>query len=279
LVSEDEEAAMAIFNPAPIPRPIRAVSARGGDGQTATAAAQYSVVPKHGVADSRPVQGRYLVAAYALIAVGAIGGWLIYEYRDPVPPVVVSGLGVFAAFYVVAQGLERVLEPFQDRSGAILGGVKTPKLDICAGENQAGQAAHEDSENVWRKSELKTRRAHAITTALCGASRSPQPTVPSESQVADAARVAAETQAAVQQYRRNSTAFMWGLSSAMAILVSAAVGLALMHSVGVQDAPVLLDIIITGIIIGSGSKPLHDLISSIQVSKDSKKDPDQVTSS
>lgn len=271
---------MAIFNPKPIPRPIRAVSTRSGDGQTAVDT-QYSVVPKHGVADSRPVQGRYLVAAYGLIVVGAIGGWLIYEYRDPVPPVVVSGLGVFAAFYVVAQGLERVLEPFQDRSGAILGGVKAPKLDICSGENRAGQADHEPGhfENVWRKSELKTRRAHAITTALCCASRSPQPTVPSESQVADAARVAAETQAAVQQYRRNSTAFMWGLSSALAILVSAAVGLALMHSVGVQDAPVLLDIIVTGIIIGSGSKPLHDLISSIQVSKDSKKDPDQVTSS
>jgi hypothetical protein len=35
----------------------------------------------------------------------------------------------------------------------------------------------------------------------------------------------------------------------------------------------MLDILVTGLAIGGGTKPLHDLIGNLQASKDSKKDP------
>ncbi|HYJ70745.1 MAG TPA: hypothetical protein VEX15_24075 [Nocardioidaceae bacterium] len=256
---------MAMFNP-PAPQ-VLVTSSVQSDG---AAADQVANAPKKGVAESRPAQVRYLLGAYVLIVAGISIGWIIYVVRDPAAPVAVAGVGVFAGFYVVAQGLERLLDPFQNWTGAVFKGVDAPKEDVCTGQTPitGGALEGEHLERVRRKSVLKTRRAQAIKTAIGGSD-----------EAAGAALVAAEMQASVQQYRRNSAVLMWGLSSSLAIIISASVGLALLHSVGVQDAPMMLDIVVTGITIGSGTKPLHDLISSLQVAKDSKKDPDEVSSS
>jgi hypothetical protein len=77
----------------------------------------------------------------------------------------------------------------------------------------------------------------------------------------------------VEQDRRNSAVLVWGIATFLGMVVSGWAGLALLNSVGVRSAPRVLDIVVTGLAIGGGSKPLHDLISSLQASKDAKNDP------
>lgn len=73
-----------------------------------------------------------------------------------------------------------------------------------------------------------------------------------------------------------TTVLVWGIASFLGIVLSGWLGLALLRSVGVPSTPRVLDIIVTGLAIGGGSKPLHDLISNLQASKDEKKDPTEV---
>jgi len=49
-------------------------------------------------------------------------------------------------------------------------------------------------------------------------------------------------------------------------------GLELLKSVGVASAPVWLEILVTGLAVGGGTKPLHDLIKQLQA-KNKAEDP------
>jgi hypothetical protein len=55
---------------------------------------------------------------------------------------------------------------------------------------------------------------------------------------------------------------------------SAATGIYLLHIVVASPvSPQALDIVTTGLVIGGGTKPLHDLISRIEAAKDKGQDP------
>ena len=225
---------------------------------------------RRAVAETPRAQWRYIVVAYLVVLMGTGGGWLINSLTHPSASKVVQGISVFAPLYVVAQALERLLEPWSNWTGTVLGGVKAPTDDAIA-EGDAKQAP----KTVWGKARLKTRRAQAIKAALdagsTSATRSRQ-----DGGTDGHAENAAATQAAVEQCRLNSAVLLWGIASGLAILVAASVGLTLLTSVGVQGAPVMLDAVVTGLAIGGGTKPLHDLISSLQTSKEAKQDPAQV---
>ena len=45
-----------------------------------------------------------------------------------------------------------------------------------------------------------------------------------------------------------------------------------LNAAGIRHA---LDILVTGLAIGGGTKPLHDLISNLQAAKDNRKNPSQ----
>ena len=52
-------------------------------------------------------------------------------------------------------------------------------------------------------------------------------------------------------------------------------GLLLVHAVAATEVPRWLDVLITGIPIGGGSKPLHDPIQTVQKAKEQKENPDE----
>jgi hypothetical protein len=65
----------------------------------------------------------------------------------------------------------------------------------------------------------------------------------------------------------NRTVLIWGLATAVATVASAISGFYLLHSIaGVtwDGIPVWADALITGLIVGSGTKPVHDLITRAQ---------------
>ncbi|MFC6014722.1 hypothetical protein ACFP2T_00725 [Plantactinospora solaniradicis] len=67
--------------------------------------------------------------------------------------------------------------------------------------------------------------------------------------------------------RGNRTIVAWGIAVAVATLASTAGGFYLLHAIAGPEwkgLPVWIDGIVTGIMVGSGTKPMHDLISRIQ---------------
>lgn len=52
-------------------------------------------------------------------------------------------------------------------------------------------------------------------------------------------------------------------------------GILLLRLVGLKGVPAECDIVLTGLAVGSGTKPLHDLISNVQKAKDQKEDPEE----
>jgi hypothetical protein len=105
--------------------------------------------------------------------------------------------------------------------------------------------------------------------------------------------LAAAAQAELDQRRADKAVAYWALASVLGLLVSATLGLYLLHVVGLRGDGMaadgtwaggilsaagirhMLDILVTGLAIGGGSKPLHDLIGNLQAAKDNKKDPSQ----
>ncbi|TDC39782.1 hypothetical protein E1211_03190 [Micromonospora sp. 15K316] len=77
----------------------------------------------------------------------------------------------------------------------------------------------------------------------------------------------AAARTAVARARANRTIVAWGLASGLATVASSATGFYVLHAVAGPDwngLAVWIDAIITGVMIGSGTKPLHDLISRAQ---------------
>jgi hypothetical protein len=71
----------------------------------------------------------------------------------------------------------------------------------------------------------------------------------------------------------NRTVLMWGLATGVAAAVSAAGGFYLLHMIAAQDwvshIPTWVDALVTGLVVGTGTKPLHDLITKAQSAKES----------
>jgi hypothetical protein len=84
---------------------------------------------------------------------------------------------------------------------------------------------------------------------------------------------AAKWQRIVDRIRRNTAVIAWGLASLIAMALCGAFGLLLLRLVGFPHVPAEWDIVITGLAVGSGTKPLHDLISNVQKAKEQREDP------
>jgi uncharacterized membrane protein YfcA len=80
------------------------------------------------------------------------------------------------------------------------------------------------------------------------------------------------TKATADQARRARGIVLWGFASALGMVGSGACGVLLLRTAGVTGARPVFDILVTGLAIGAGTKPLHDLISNIQKSKEGKED-------
>jgi hypothetical protein len=78
----------------------------------------------------------------------------------------------------------------------------------------------------------------------------------------------ATAKAKLDQALANRTVLMWGLATAVAAVVSAAGGFYLLHMIAAKDwadhIPTWVDALVTGLVVGTGTKPLHDLISRAQ---------------
>jgi hypothetical protein len=187
-------------------------------------------------------QARYYIAAALLIALGVGSGLLILDKRTPDPsslPMLAPGVGVFAVLYIYAQVIERLLEPFSSLFGSALGGLAKAKKELVEDRNKK----------------------------VATAKNSPSP---------GSQKAAANAQQLVSQCRSNAATLSVGIATFLACSAAGYSGFLILHLAGLAKTDAWVDLLVTGLAIGGGTKPLHDLITSITESKSSKQDPAEV---
>lgn len=170
-----------------------------------------------------------VAAAMLAVAVAAVIMWLAYHsWIKPVPVHFATGYVPYAGVVFMTAGLERFLEPLSQ--------VLLPS----APAKQAAAAS---------KSQAQTMGADPATNAAA---------------VAVKAAEAADKQAKADHLREQRTIIFWAIASICGLGISGGFGFFLLQSVSVTPVNSFLDLAITGLVIGAGTKPLHDLITSMQ---------------
>ena len=89
-------------------------------------------------------------------------------------------------------------------------------------------------------------------------------------QADNATEIAVEYHLAVEMCRRLTAVVTWGVATGLAFLLCAQLNITLMQAVranGSGAPPFWADLLVTGLVVGAGTKPLHDLVSNIERGK------------
>jgi hypothetical protein len=174
-----------------------------------------------------------VLLGYLLVAAGIGAGIGLWAWRDPTSFTPGAGVSVFAPLYILAQAIERFIEPFSSFLGS----------------------AARDSGNKDKKK--KPEALGLLNEAIANK---------------DAAS-AAEWARVVDKIRRNTAVIAWGVATFLGTVLCGLFGLYMLRLIGFTAVPKQIDIAISGLAVGSGTKPLHDLIGNIQKAKEQKEDP------
>jgi hypothetical protein len=206
----------------------RQVTPNGGEDTVA------ALETPHGAAGASPsyeaASGGATWVFLALVVGGAIAGAVLdgIFHAGGTPLKLAEGVSVFGLVVLAAQLVERLIEPF---SGLPVGGDKKAKV---------------------KEAETRAAAAHS------------DPTDPGKA--GDAALAQADVDKVTQRRRM----IFWGVATALGSIISGAFGVhflsLLLHSSNPPDRWV--DIAVTGLLIGGGSQPLHDLIEKVKESKE-----------
>ena len=208
--------------------PVERAAGKTGDPRGAP-----DVTAKQGATEPAATAGPVAVLiGYGAVVVGAGAGIILWNLADPDPLVAAAGVSVFAPLYILAQAIERFIEPFSTLLGA---------------------AKPEGEQTMKRQPEAM----HSVYEAI---------------KVGNA-ELAAERQRLVDRIRKNKAVIAWGIASLLGMVLCGWLGIFLLASAGFSGVPEEVDIVISGLAVGSGTKPLHDLISNIQKAKEQKDDP------
>ena len=203
-------------------------------------------VPVQPAATEKPELHASLLAiavGYVAVVAGIGIGWWLYEWLEPGKFVPGPGTSAFAIIFVFAAAIERLVEP----------------LGYLAERGSAG-------EKTGTKAKAIDERNQALAAALTATTRTGE-----QQKLEDAAK----WQRLVDRIRNNKSVIVWGMASMLAAIASGAFGVLLLQVLGFDVHPAV-DVAVTGLAIGSGTKPLHELVKSLQTSKEEKKDPQEV---
>ena len=186
-------------------------------------------------ASAAPPPTPWMVVIISMLAVAAASAVMWFAYGDWVKPAaikIMTGYVPFAGLVVVTAALERLLEP--------LGQVLMPKdsspasaWQTAASSKTKAQAAAADPGTSTQDVQLRTQEA-------------------------------ALAQAAADGRRTQRTVIFWAIASVCGLGISGGFGFFLLQPVVANHVNSFLDLVVTGLAIGAGTKPVHDLITSIQ---------------
>jgi hypothetical protein len=212
----------------------------------------------------------YIICGITLAVIGFLLGLYFQHKLHPKMtqlPVIASGFGSVTLIYIVAQAIERALVPISWFGGGIFGvGTKPPLTPKYALKNDRQLA-------LLQAERMEAADPAGVQTGNPDAAQAPDPAgVQADDplqKAKGAAKEKADTQHNLDQYRANLTGITFGVSAGLAMAVCGYAGIFLLKTVGITTAP-WLDLLVTGLVIAGGTKPLHDLISNISSSSQSK---------
>ena len=170
-----------------------------------------------------------VAAAMLAVAAAAVIMWLAYHsWIKPVPIHFVTGYVPYAGVVFMTAGLERFLEPLSQ---------------VLLPSEPAKQAAASSKSQAQAMGADPTKSADAVAVK---------------------ATEAADAQAKADRLREQRSIIFWAIASICGLGISGGFGFFLLQSVSLTPVNSFLDLAITGLTIGAGTKPLHDLITSMQ---------------
>jgi hypothetical protein len=278
-------------DPAPEPRAQGQQQPTGKTGAAAGQEANAGAADQNGgngvpeevtkLLNADPLSWPWILAAFGILAVGTIVSYVTWRLVKPTDFTPSSNYAVYAGLFVMALALERVLEPF---SGMFIPSVKAKKAQSTA------MAAH-----------AKRAQVVAATSQLHAAVADPAAGAQRAKEALQAAAAAQKDAAVARKEHHHSQAsravLMWATAAVLAMLACASLGIFLLRSIQTPGAvngstasasvrssttgpsapsPAknpnrLLDLLVTGLVVGAGTKPLHDLISQIQTTSGNSK--------
>lgn len=180
----------------------------------------------------------YLLAALVILVAGGYIGRTVWHHVRPSDFMPSSNYAVYAGLFIMALAIERVLEPFS---------------------------------GLFAPSTTKKKTQAVATAAKAARLSSTQP-------VGSAETIGAQNKAAAAKSvhhgsQANRAVLMWAFASGLAMVICAWVGVFILRSVEASNTSNppnrWVDLVITGLVVGAGTKPLHDLITNIQSSSSS----------
>jgi hypothetical protein len=168
-----------------------------------------------------------MVAATTALMWVAYGHWI-----RPSVIQIKTGYVPFAGLIVVTLSLERLLEPLSKVLMPKDSSTASPKRTAARSKAQA-QAAAADPAMAGTDVQLRTRQA-------------------------------AIDQAAADARRTERAIIFWAIASTCGLGISGGFGFFLLQSIASNHVNTVLDLAVTGLAIGAGTKPVHDLLTSIQ---------------
>lgn len=233
------------------------------------------------ILNAGPASFPCILAAFGILAAGTFVSYVVWRSVKPTDFMPSSNYAVYAGLFVMALALERVLEPF---SGLFIPSVKAKK------DQSTAAAAH-----------AKRAEVVAATSQLHAAVADPAAAAQRAEEALQAAAAAQKCAAVAQKKHHHSQAnravLMWATAAVLAMLACASLGIFLLRSIETPSAvegstasasvrsstagpsapsPAKnpnrpLDLLVTGLVVGAGTKPLHDLISQIQTTSGKSK--------
>jgi hypothetical protein len=195
------------------------------------------------------------------VAVATIVMWFAYsDLIKPHPIQIKTGYVPFAGLVVVTAALERLLEPVSQKlmpkdtpsksASGQTAGAKPPAGAKPGGGPPPGARTRSAAEQAVE--------SRAIAEA---AAADPRTDI---TEVQALVAKAAEDQAAADGRRSERAILFWAIASVCGLAISGGFGFFLLQSVASGHVNTFLDLAVTGLAIGAGTKPLHDLITSAQ---------------
>jgi hypothetical protein len=205
-------------------------------GQDATGATHTSQITASKPA--APVGLEVIIPWMIAVAAAIVGMWFAYKHViKPTATGIAKSYVPYAAVIAVAAALERLLEPLSD--------------------------------NLLRSAPAKTKAEQSTKTAQANAAN---PDVEA-STVQDNVDQAAADQAEVETLTTTRAVVFWAIASILGVGISGSFGLFLLQSIATGHVNSFLDLAVTGLTIGAGTKPTHDLITSLQAKASSSSSP------
>jgi hypothetical protein len=175
------------------------------------------------------------VVIWSMVTVAAATAvmWVAYSHWiKPSPIQIKTGYVPFGGLLALTVGLERLLEPLSQ--------VLMPRDSSAASPKRAAARSKSDAQRVAADPATSSTDVQLRT------------------------RQAAADQAVADARRTERAIIFWAIASICGLGISGGFGFFLLQSVASSHVNTVLDLAVTGLAIGAGTKPVHDLITSIQ---------------